>query len=223
MHQNEQASKVFYRPIEAAIRWAGLLRYEHVVLAAISSSRHLPQSLDCPRWDEVRLYTDRIYDGILNGELPFGKNGITINDNKLSGQSWRVPALRPRAPSCRGTGQAREHCRLAMGAEALREAATASQTGQRPEHLDLRSHRATQIEKAARVPIARSQDHLRRGASRQSLSQSDRQLKLAGKRISKRCEGRQEHGPLELLVSTPGGTLAPAQGAEHRVSGANPA
>ncbi|EDT3379542.1 MULTISPECIES: hypothetical protein [Pseudomonadota] len=83
MHQNEQASKVFYRPIEAAIRWAGLLRYEHVVLAAISSSRHLPQSLDCPRWDEVRLYTDRIYDGILNGELPFGKNGITINDTKL--------------------------------------------------------------------------------------------------------------------------------------------
>ena len=26
-------SKVFYRPIEASIRWAGLLRYEQVILA----------------------------------------------------------------------------------------------------------------------------------------------------------------------------------------------
>lgn len=80
---NAPASKVFYRPIEASIRWAGLLRYKQVILASISSSGNLPQSLDCPRWDELRLYTDRIYDGILNGELPFGRNGITLNDTRL--------------------------------------------------------------------------------------------------------------------------------------------
>jgi len=36
--------------------------------------------LDCPRWGEPRLYTERIYDGILNEELPFGQNGITARD-----------------------------------------------------------------------------------------------------------------------------------------------
>ncbi|CAM5552137.1 hypothetical protein [Rhodanobacter lindaniclasticus] len=76
MNNNAPTSKVFYRPIEASLRWAGLLRFEHVILASISSSRNLPQSLDCPRWGELRLYTERIYDGILNGELPFGRNGI---------------------------------------------------------------------------------------------------------------------------------------------------
>ena len=83
MHKNAPISKVFYRPIEASIRWAGLLRYEQVILASISSPRNLPLSLDCPRWGELRLYTDRIYDGILNGELPFGQNGITARDIAL--------------------------------------------------------------------------------------------------------------------------------------------
>lgn len=86
MHENKNdvpTSKVFYRPIEASIRWAGLLRYEQVILASISSPRDLPQSLDCPRLEELRLYTERIYDGILNRDLPFGQNGITLNDAAL--------------------------------------------------------------------------------------------------------------------------------------------
>jgi len=31
-------------------------------------------------WGELRLNTERIYDGILNEELPFGQNGITARD-----------------------------------------------------------------------------------------------------------------------------------------------
>ncbi|MBN8556110.1 MAG: hypothetical protein LCH72_08615 [Proteobacteria bacterium] len=58
MNSNAPTSKVFYRPIEASLRWAGLLRFEHVILTSISSSRNLPQSLDCPRWGELRLYSD---------------------------------------------------------------------------------------------------------------------------------------------------------------------
>lgn len=83
MHMDLPTSKVFYRPIEAAIRWAGLLRYLPMILAAIASPRCLPPSLNCPRWNECRLYAERIYDGILNGELPYGRNGITLNDPKL--------------------------------------------------------------------------------------------------------------------------------------------
>jgi hypothetical protein len=37
MHKDISTSKVFYRPIEAAIRWAGLLRYLPMILAAIAS------------------------------------------------------------------------------------------------------------------------------------------------------------------------------------------
>ncbi|MBS0476832.1 MAG: hypothetical protein JSR28_17010 [Proteobacteria bacterium] len=83
MHKNAPTSKVFYRPIEASIRWAGLLQYKHLILASISSPRDLPQTMECPRWNELRLYTERIYDGILNRELPFGRNGITLNDLAL--------------------------------------------------------------------------------------------------------------------------------------------
>ena len=49
MHENKNdapTSKVFYRPLEASIRWAGLLRYEQVILASVSSPMNLPQSLD---------------------------------------------------------------------------------------------------------------------------------------------------------------------------------
>ena len=83
MHKDIPTSKVFYRPIEAAIRWAGLLRYLPMILAAIASPRFLPPSLNCPRWNECRLYSERIYDGILNGDLPYGTDGITLNDPKL--------------------------------------------------------------------------------------------------------------------------------------------
>ena len=83
MRKDPPKTKVFYRPIEAAIRWAGLLRYLPMILAAIASPRCLPPSLNCPRWNECRLCSERIYDGILNGELAYGKDGITLNDPKL--------------------------------------------------------------------------------------------------------------------------------------------
>ena len=72
MHENKNdapTSKVFYRPLEASIRWAGLLRYEQVILASISSPRRLPQSLDCPRCDELRLCAlrDEVAHGLTNG------------------------------------------------------------------------------------------------------------------------------------------------------------
>ncbi len=83
MNVDPPTSKVFYRPIEAAIRWAGLLKCKQEILAAISSPRALPHTFHCPRWEELRLCTDRIYDAIINGELSYGQNGITLNDQAL--------------------------------------------------------------------------------------------------------------------------------------------
>lgn len=83
MHRNAPTAKVFYRPLEASIRWAGLLQFEQMILASVSTPREFPDSLRCPRLEELRLCTERIYDGILNRELPFGQNGVTRNDPSL--------------------------------------------------------------------------------------------------------------------------------------------
>ncbi|WP_046482604.1 hypothetical protein [Pseudomonas veronii] len=83
MNDEPPTSKVFYHPIEAAIRWAGLLRHQQEILSAISLPRNLPERPGCPRWNELRLCTERIYDAIVNRELPFGQNGITVSDIAL--------------------------------------------------------------------------------------------------------------------------------------------
>jgi len=80
--QGSSLSEVYYRPIDAAIRWAGLFRFKDDILAAARFGR-LPARLECPRCNELRLCTDRIYDAIFHGELPYGLNGITINDASL--------------------------------------------------------------------------------------------------------------------------------------------
>jgi len=76
-------SKVHYRPIEAAIRWLGLLRYESVILAEMGRSTVFPAKLNCPRWSELRARTELLYDAIQNGDLPYGRSGITSNDLDL--------------------------------------------------------------------------------------------------------------------------------------------
>lgn len=75
-------SRVFYRPIEAAIRWSGLMRFEARILDAVGNEG-IPDQGDFPRWPMLRLNTERIFDGLRNGELPYGKSGITCDDPSL--------------------------------------------------------------------------------------------------------------------------------------------
>ena len=42
MYDNAPPSKVFYRPIEASIRWAGLLRFKRAILAATADNNGFP-------------------------------------------------------------------------------------------------------------------------------------------------------------------------------------
>lgn len=74
--------KVSYRPIEAAIRWSDLMRFESRILHAIGD-KPIPDLQDFPRWPMLCLNTERIFDAIRNGDLSFGKNGITSNDPLL--------------------------------------------------------------------------------------------------------------------------------------------
>jgi hypothetical protein len=68
-------AKTCYRPIEAAIRWAGLLRFEPRILEALEQ-RARPDPGEFPRWPLLHFCVDRIFDGILHGELACGKAGI---------------------------------------------------------------------------------------------------------------------------------------------------
>ncbi|WP_338524020.1 hypothetical protein NUH87_30725 [Pseudomonas batumici] len=74
--------KVHYRPIEAAIRLSNLHRFEEQILQHLDG-RPRPTPDDFPRWPGLLLKTDRIFDALLNGDLPYGKAGITCADPAL--------------------------------------------------------------------------------------------------------------------------------------------
>ncbi|OWB28833.1 hypothetical protein ACQR5S_20060 [Xanthomonas oryzae pv. oryzicola] len=80
MHAKDDAlpgplTKVYYRPIEAAIRWSGLHRHEASILNLLGK-RQMPTRQEFPQWPTLRLNVERIYDAILHSELPFGRHGV---------------------------------------------------------------------------------------------------------------------------------------------------
>ncbi|MNQ75169.1 hypothetical protein D3C85_899540 [compost metagenome] len=73
---NPQA-KTFYRPIDAALRWCNLIRFEtQIVQAAWSYPEEL--RLLFPQWPCLQTNTEVIYDAVRNGELPYGCFGISV-------------------------------------------------------------------------------------------------------------------------------------------------
>lgn len=75
-------AKVFYTPIEAAIRWSDLVRYEARILHAMDEKPDADVN-NFPKWPILQLNLDRLYDAFHNGELPYGKTGITCKDPSL--------------------------------------------------------------------------------------------------------------------------------------------
>jgi len=70
--------KTYYRPIEAAIRWSELMDEEEVILDRVESLHSTTALLS--EWPTVYLHNERIYDGIINGELTCSKNGVKTAD-----------------------------------------------------------------------------------------------------------------------------------------------
>lgn len=71
-------AKTFYRPIDAALRWCNLTRYEaQIVQTAWSCPEKLKTSF--PQWPCLQANTDKIFDAIRNGELPYGCLGIAVH------------------------------------------------------------------------------------------------------------------------------------------------
>lgn len=73
---NPQA-KTFYRPIDAALRWCNLIRYEARI---VQEAWCYPEKLRSlfPQWPCLQVNTDIIYDAVRNGELPYGSLGISV-------------------------------------------------------------------------------------------------------------------------------------------------
>ncbi|MGF6513092.1 hypothetical protein ABH912_000558 [Pseudomonas sp. BT76 TE3572] len=78
----QYGTKVFYSPIEAAVRWSSLLEQETDILSVTSlTAPTTAQAL--PFWPLLGLNIERLYDAMRNSELAFGKAGITSNDPAL--------------------------------------------------------------------------------------------------------------------------------------------
>lgn len=71
-------AKTYYRPIEAAIRWCGLLRFEQRILGTLGP-RASPTAEEFSQWPLLHLYAERIFDALTHGELPGGKAGIVLD------------------------------------------------------------------------------------------------------------------------------------------------
>ncbi|MDN7676092.1 hypothetical protein QZM22_27260 [Burkholderia oklahomensis] len=83
LHLLRAHTKVFYRPIEAAIRWTGLLRFEQRILRVLKQHNGLPEHADFPRWSQLCLNLERLRDALVNRDLPYDKNNITCDDASL--------------------------------------------------------------------------------------------------------------------------------------------
>ena len=70
-------SKIFYRPLEAALRWCGLIRFESRILHFQHS---YPSNLEkqFPQWPCLQSNTLKILDAIGSNELPYGQLGISV-------------------------------------------------------------------------------------------------------------------------------------------------
>lgn len=70
-------AKVFYRPIDAAIRWCNLMAHEAKILELAWDCPAL-LSTTFPQWPCLHANTEKIFDAVRNHELPYGILGTTI-------------------------------------------------------------------------------------------------------------------------------------------------
>lgn len=82
--------KPFYRPIEIAIRWCNLIKHEEVILNKVQDEL-LPGSGMFPQWPCLRANVERVLDAVMNGVLPKGRDGKTVNPGEQVAKSrWTI-------------------------------------------------------------------------------------------------------------------------------------
>ena len=69
--------KPFYRPVEAALRWCGLIAHEAQILKSIGEDG-IPKTGQFPQWPCLQANTEKILDAIMHGSIPHGRDGRTV-------------------------------------------------------------------------------------------------------------------------------------------------
>lgn len=69
--------KPFYKPIEIAIRWCGLIKYEDMILSTVGEEA-LPPLGQFTQWPCLRANAEKVLDAILHGDLIYGRDGKTV-------------------------------------------------------------------------------------------------------------------------------------------------
>jgi hypothetical protein len=78
--------KSYYKPIEAALRWCGLIAHEAVILQVTGDSV-FPRPSDFPQWRCLRANAEKIYEATVNGDLPCGRDGRPVPPGESVAQS----------------------------------------------------------------------------------------------------------------------------------------
>lgn len=70
----------FYTPLEAALRWCGLIAHEADILltAGLGADPLHMVAAAYPQWPCLRANAEKVLDAILNKELPHGRDGRTV-------------------------------------------------------------------------------------------------------------------------------------------------
>ena len=69
--------KPFYRPVEAALRWCGLVAHEAQILQAMGGDV-IPKTGQFPQWPCLQKNAEIILDAVMNGNIPHGREGKTV-------------------------------------------------------------------------------------------------------------------------------------------------
>lgn len=79
----ERHAKVFYTPIDAAIRWANVARIETRILELVGNRQWRTAHRVLDQWPRLSLCAGRLHDALVHFDLPYGRDGITSNDPAL--------------------------------------------------------------------------------------------------------------------------------------------
>jgi len=75
--------KPYYSPIEAAIRWCGLIEHEAKITGAMfSKGVHVPSVGMFPEWPCLRANAEKISDAIEFGSIKYGRDGRLVSMNE---------------------------------------------------------------------------------------------------------------------------------------------
>ncbi len=70
--------KPYYSPVEAALRWCGLIAHESEILAACTNNPQVVPVSKFPQWPCLRANAEKIFDALINGEMPKGRDGKSV-------------------------------------------------------------------------------------------------------------------------------------------------